>query len=219
MSRTLVRLEPPYSRGGGHIDRHTLPLSRGPRLVRTRTMSRWHRPRSGTFHGRPHTGSPFTTLTLWCGQSVARLADALAATAVPADEPLCGTCEGRAIGAGHPPIAVDLRSALLFEPVSARPAPPVCPAVRRRLVPTYRATRWPVIVTCPACAEPTRVRVSTRSPYDSDLVLESHPPGPGLVDPCPFHRWDRLVLRGGAPVASCGCRGDHTPAAEETIDA
>jgi hypothetical protein len=201
---TLVRLEPPYTRSSGWrpAGHHALPLTRGPRLVRTAAMGRWHRPRSGTWHRRPDW--THTTLATWCGQLVI-LERALTATAVPHGEPLCGTCEGRAVGAGHPPIGVELRAALLFEPATAAAAPARCPA---RLLGETAARRFPWRGTfpCPCCGESTRLRAAG-GPYDSRVVIESHPPGPDLYRPCPFHRWDRPRLADDGRVV-CGCTRD-----------
>ena len=195
MSRTLVRLEPPYTRSYGSCG-DTRPLTRGPRLIRGRASGRWHRPRSGvhlsTF-GR-------TVFRLWCGQSV-HFADALTATELPQDEALCGTCEGRACGAGYPATGTPLNEALLFEPVSSAPPPVRCPS--------YRLGEWqlaglPVrgVFACPVCDAATRTRAAG-GPYNSHVIIEGHAPGPGLIAPCPFHRWDWPALRDG--VAGCGC--------------
>lgn len=199
MSR-LVRLEPPYTRGGGHDN--ALPLLRGPRLVRKRGMGRWHRPRSGVLFTASAALGARPCFTLWCGQQAQR--DLLTATEVPSGEPLCGSCEGRAIGAGHPPIGVELLAALLFEPSSSRPAPPVCPATRPR---AYADHRWLAtqrgVFPCPACGEPTRLRAAG-SPYDSHVKIEGHPTGDELIEPCPFHRWDSVVVRRDG-TAGCSC--------------
>lgn len=198
---SLVRLEPPYGRGA--CLRDVLPVRRGPRLARTRGMGRWHRPRSGIQFTRA-SGGARVCFQFWCGQS-GQGADILTASEVPVGEPLCGTCEGRAVGAGHPPIGVELRVALLFEPVSSKPPPPVCPATKPR---AYVDDRWLRLVhssvfACPACGVPTRLRAAG-GPYDSHVKIEGHQPGPDLLDPCPFHRWDSIVVRADG-TAGCSC--------------
>jgi hypothetical protein len=193
-TRALVRLEPPYTRSLGSCADAT-PLTLGPRLIRTAGMGRWHRPRSGvhmTRHGR-------TVFHVWCGQGV-QFGDAITATVLPVDEFLCGTCEGRAIGAGHLPTGTPLNEALLFEPRSSAPPPARCPSHR---IGAWQFADIPQgVFACPVCGEPTRTRAAG-GPYDSRLVVEGHAPGPGLVPPCPFHRWDWPALVDG--VVRCGC--------------
>lgn len=205
-SSTLVRLEPPYSRSG--LPEHTrgqLPLLRGPRLVRTRTMSRWHRPRSGVAHpsGRARS-APYVTYTLWCGQFLNRSSGVVLAAELPDNEPLCGPCEGKAIGAGHPPIAVALEKALLFEPDSGRPPPQWCPAGRLRERDAYRLADYGQAFVCPVCGAGARLR-GAGGWTNPHVKVESHLTGPALIDPCPFHRWDWLVLDAEAR-ALCACR-------------
>lgn len=199
-ARALVRLEPPYTRSlGGYGD--ATPLTRGPRLIRSRGMGRWHRPRSGIHLGRHGR----TVFSVWCGQSV-HFSDAVAAVELPADERLCGTCEGRACGAGHPATGTPLNEALLFEPWSSAPPPARCPS--HRLYPVDDAQfAWGRVFPCPVCGVATRTRAAG-GPYNSRVVIEGHAPGPALIAPCPFHRWDWPSLRDG--VARCSC-GTPTP--------
>lgn len=199
---TLVRLEPPYTRSGGRCD-DAIPLTRGPRLVRTQGMGRWHRTRSGV-HLLRHDRS---ALHLWCGQGLS-LTDAITSATLPAGEPLCGTCEGRAIGAGHPATGTPLNEALLFEPRSQAPPPARCPS--HRLMEHQVAELPRGVFACPVCREATRLRAAG-GPYNSHLVIEGHAPGPGLFTPCPFHRWDWPALRDG--VAVCGCGAPTRPRA------
>jgi predicted RNA-binding Zn-ribbon protein involved in translation (DUF1610 family) len=199
-TRTLVRLEPPYTRSLGSCE-DTTPLTRGPRLIRTAGMGRWHRPRSGVHlnrHGQ-------TVFHVWCGQGV-RFGDAITAAALPADQFLCGTCEGRAIGAGHLPTGTPLNEALLFQPQSSAPPPARCPSHRLSV-----SNRFPHgVFACPVCGEATRLRAAG-GPYNSRLIIEGHAPGPGLIAPCPFHRWDWPALREG--LARCGCGAPIRPPA------
>lgn len=199
MTRSLVRLEPPYTRSlASCADRAA--LTRGPRLIRTREMGRWHRPRSGVHiinFGR-------TVFHAWCGQGI-HVGDALTAVALPDGDALCGTCEGRACGAGHPATGTPLNEALLFEPRSSAPPPPRCPSYRLWGVDSLPKRGF---FPCPVCGEQTKTRASG-GPYNSRVVIQSHAPGPGLFAPCPFHRWDWPALRDG--VAGCGCGSPTRP--------
>lgn len=194
MTRSLVRLEPPYTRSGGRLS-DAIPLTRGPRLVRTRGMGRWHRPRSGVHLTRFSR----TVLHVWCGQAV-HVGDAITAVDLPADDLLCGTCEGRAVGAGHPGTGTPLNEALLFEPRSSSPPPTRCPS-HRLMEHEVRGLPYGVFA-CPVCGQATRLRAAG-GPYNSHLVIEGHLTGSRLFAPCPFHRWDYPALRDG--VARCGC--------------
>jgi hypothetical protein len=195
MTRTLVRLEPPYTRSMGRCD-DAIPLTRGPRLVRTGGMGRWHRTRSGV-HLLRHDRS---VLHVWCGQGV-QLADAITCTMLPAGEPLCGTCEGRAIGAGHPATGTPLDVALLFTPRSQAPPPARCPS-HRLYEHEVAGFAWGSVFACPVCGVATRARAAG-GPYNSRVVIEGHAPGPDLYLPCPFHRWDWPALVDGR--VRCGC--------------
>jgi predicted RNA-binding Zn-ribbon protein involved in translation (DUF1610 family) len=195
-------LEPPYSRSAASPEPGREPVLVAPILVRTRGMGRWHRPRSG-IHYTDRYRLPWkhgsTSLTLWCGQFVHDLSEAVTADTAGRDL-LCGTCEGRAVGAGYPPVGVEVRSELVFSPRSTYRTPAVCPGVKRRLVPDDRARA----VACPACGELVALRASTRG-YDFDVNLQGHPPGDGLVPPCPFHSWDELILCADGS-ARCACQ-------------
>lgn len=201
-STALARLEPPYTRSAAAtwLPRPT-PLTTGPRLVRGDHPQRpgryWHRVRSGTRQpAATHRPVARATWHLWCGPMVFE-PHYLTANTVPDGEPLCGTCEGRAIGAGHPPVLPGISAGVLrFEPVTQRPAPPVCPISARgmRWSPAMDRLTWPRF-TCPVCGEVTGWY--GRRP-------RRHEPGPGLVEPCPFHRWDQLVLDSDGRVR-CAC--------------
>jgi hypothetical protein len=197
-------LEPPYPRSlAGALDHlgRWVPVERFAPLVRTKAMGRWHRPRSGERRVDPDGALQAVSLQLWCGQCVRM--PALTADEVPDGEKLCGTCEGRAVGAGYPAIAGEPAMPLLHQPVSSRPPPPICPAVRRRLVPTPPPGKWPATVACPACGELVRIRAYGSGSSGGGVTLQRHPPGAGLMAPCPFHRWDQLVLRDQRAVCSC----------------
>lgn len=196
----LVALLPPLTRGCGRID--GTPLGRGPRYVRTPGMGRWHRVRSGTRYER----WGHTAWHLWCGYHVStggRARDCLAAAEPHDGAPVCGTCEGRALGAGQEP-APDGLPDLVFAPRRLDP-PRRCPGSRREQM-------WvPVpggldVGRCLACGVLAPIRASG-GPYDSRVGLITHAPGPGLVPGCAFHAWDNLGRRDAldGPVAACGC--------------
>ncbi|WWT39738.1 hypothetical protein [Microcystis phage Mwe-JY05] len=200
----LVRLEPPYRRSAGGWNTGLIPLTAAPPLIRTRAMGRWHRVRSGV-HYTPasRAWTAHTSFATWCGQGVSDV-ESLRAVELPVGEPLCGTCEGRAVGAGHPATGQPIPG-LIHQPVTRRPPPPVCPATRRKL---WDAPGWPDgVFPCPACRVPTRLR-GCGGWHDSGVKIEGHPPGPDLCEPCAFHRWDglQLLLVESGPQAVCSCR-------------
>lgn len=87
-----------------------------------------HRVRSGEFRIERwrRTEESRITLDLWCGQTgrltngASRYAGDLHAVP-PKGFPLCGTCEGRAVGAGYPAIAFLLqRYELMYAPREGR---------------------------------------------------------------------------------------------------
>jgi DNA (cytosine-5)-methyltransferase 1 len=97
-----VELLPPFTRGLGFtldIEPRPTPLTRGPRFVRSKSMSRWHRVRDGVDYGT------HIAYGLWCGTTAhlsAHRPQLLTHDRDPVDGmPVCGTCEGRALGAGH----------------------------------------------------------------------------------------------------------------------
>lgn len=209
---TTVVLEPPLGRSlpwRVRDDGHKA-LTHGPLLLRTRGMGRWHRPRSGsTWH---RDGEDLTAYSLWCGQSVSSHRKTsnggapgfITRSELPDDGvPLCGTCEGRAVGAGHAGIAVVVHSpaGLLFAPERLTP-PKVCPGVEARLYePVGDGYR---VALCLACGnvEPLRGYSNAGGGW---MMLQRHPPGAGLVPGCPFHAWRGLVRDGDS--ARCQCAG------------
>ncbi|MET7759766.1 hypothetical protein ABZT27_34455 [Streptomyces sp. NPDC005389] len=174
-----VALCPPITYGIGHIGAE--PLTSGPRYVRTGGMSRWHRPRAGI---RWPDGR--TVYTVWCGQTVGGLRAAQpmrTADVVPDSLPVCGTCDGRAVGAGQDEQAPG-RPPLVFGPRSLTP-PRHCPGSRTDL---YALLPGGTAGLCLACRDTHPVR-AMGGPYASRVGIVQHPPGPGLFEPCPFHRW------------------------------
>ena len=206
-----VTLEIPYTRSGvwrpdGRP--RPIPLSTGPMLARSHGSTRWHRIRSGSVH--PAWGELFqdsTHFTYWCGQgqSTGRaprngaVPGILTADALPDDgTPLCGACEGKAIGAVHPStsaLTIAQPGRLMFEPTRMTP-PKLCPSSQRggqSLVIDHGRTAL-----CLVCGE-------TIGWWGSRL--RRHAPGPGLIPGCEFHLWNGLVRCVGDVVA-CRCMTD-----------
>jgi hypothetical protein len=116
----------------------------------------------------------------------------------PTPDPLCGTCEGRYIGA-----RTDER--WLFQPERLMP-PKRCPGSQTLFVreDQGRYNR----ATCLVCGEV--VKMGARGgPYSSHWDARVHEPGPGLIDGCPFHAWRELTLAltdTGQQVVACRCQ-------------
>jgi hypothetical protein len=165
-------------------------------------MSRWHRPRSGT--RREVRGVLYH---LWCGQLVSEATGFIAANVAADGELVCGTCEGRSIGAGQDSWP-DGSKSLIFSPERLTP-PKRCPGSR---------TTWCVelawnVGRCLACGVVAPLR-SSGGPYNPRWGLTNHPPGPELVPGCPFHAWRELDLTDGRVTCRCG----RAPAVQEASD-
>lgn len=108
-------------RGGGH---RPTPLRRALPFYLSRWGKMTHRVRSGYFHlheGNLTATTGHVSFALWCGQGGALGKGEL--TAEPHDRfPICGTCEGRAVGAGYESAAFLIQKrALLFTPRERQP--------------------------------------------------------------------------------------------------
>lgn len=184
-----VALFPPIT--GSAIGLDVEPLTVGPRFVRTRAMSRWHRVRSGVRYGDGRT-----VYSLWCTGAVQ--GDFLAVDDTPVGETVCGLCDGKAVGAGQEPDGPEGRT-LVFQPRHITP-PKNCPASRSALyeeLPGGRAGR------CLVCSDVHPLR-AMGGPYNPRYAIVQHPTGNALVAPCPFHRWRQLAVRDGRVVCDCG---------------
>ncbi|MGK5533332.1 hypothetical protein [Streptomyces sp. URMC 129] len=201
-----VSLFPPIT--GGAVPLDVEALGEAPAFVRTRGMSRWHRPRSGVRYpdGR-------TSYTVWCGQFVggSTRAGRFLGADTPGGLPVCATCDGRAVGAGQvgggPP-----GRALLFSPRHLAP-PRICPGSRTAL---FAELPGGCVGQCLACGDAHPLR-AMGGPYAPRTAITRHPPGAGLVGPCPFHAWRQVTARDGRAVCGCGrtlATGSTTP--EET---
>lgn len=161
--------------------------------------TRYHRVRYGW--RRPDGRETFG---YWCGQH----GPTTRAAARPADwRPglsLCGTCEGRAIGAGYPtspalaagadPDPTDLR----FDPRNPWAPPALCPGSGRDLVGNVAATAG----RCLVCGDPVALRGRRWPGYGYGAV--QHPPGPELVPACGSHAWRYLGRSDDGRRAICG---------------
>lgn len=198
-----VVLEPPLTRSGvtpWTKDLWGTPLATGPRYARSSGMSRWHRPRDGVRR------ADMVAYGLWCGQSVRDGEGFITADQAPEGEPVCGTCEGRAIGAGQDSWPDDSKT-LIFSPERLTP-PKRCPASRTTWC---EELSWNV-GRCLACGTVAPMRASGGA-YNPRWGLTNHPPGPALVPGCPFHAWRELHLIDGRVACRCG-----RPARAEATD-
>lgn len=192
-----VRYEPPLTRSGvWPPGQHNVALPTGPRWMRG--ASRWHRIRSGIQH---RTFAAHTSYHAWCGQILYPDKARGMTDELPADgAPLCGTCEGRAAGAGHPsPLS---GPQLLFSPMRLKP-PRWCPGGAPKGHLAEESLRREIgrnVVRCVVCGEVTRLK---RMAWTEWRVMPAqHEAGPGLVPGCPEHAWNHLAWRGEV---YCGC--------------
>jgi len=193
----LVVLEPPLNHSGpwrpaGHA--RPEPLLTAPRYMRTKGMSRWHRPRSGI----RHVQQGYESWTFWCGQRANSRRNPLGAAELPPGDPVCGTCEGRAVGAGQDEWPGG--KVLLFEPHRLI-TPKTCPGSRDERMFEWVSHRGSV-GRCLACGEHVAVR-SMGGPFNGKVALTTHEPGGALVGGCPFHAWRELTVIDGH--AACAC--------------
>lgn len=201
-----VALLPPVSSGFGAW-RGQLPINSARRYVRGAGNSRWHRVRSGAQYP---TGR--VVLNYWCGPGAHDGPDLdrlLYADELPPLEPACGTCVGRALGAGQDAVPADLPP-LRFDPRWLQP-PAKCPGSRSRTLWAPIPNGGHNVGRCLVCADVLAVRVVGRGydAYGAGPVF--HPPGRGLVGPCPFDAWNRLTVKGDRVGCACGWPYELTP--------
>lgn len=190
----MIELIPPITGSLGLSSaRGDRALSHGPNFLRGRESEYWHRPRSGIAMRGDRIVWHY-----WCGVS-AHADTVIERSDPPQGEPVCGTCEGRAIGAGM--VAGNSDHDLKFTPRYQAP-PKVCPGSG-----TDHAGLWtrvaPRVGRCLVCGtwEPIR----WRSSYDGgEEKLASHQPVRDLGPlRCDFHGWQQLVARDGVVVCAC----------------
>ncbi|MEO3856142.1 hypothetical protein [Acrocarpospora sp. B8E8] len=190
-----VVLEPPLTTSGVTPWTRNLwgeALAVGPRFIRGPRNGRWHRPRSGTRR------EDRVSYNLWCGPHIKVEAGFAEAEELPPGSALCGTCDGRAVGAGQDAWMVEGGPDLIFSPRRLT-APKRCPGSRTMLC---EELAWNV-GKCLVCGVVTPMR-SSGGPYNSHWGMTNHDPGPDLIAGCPFHAWRELRLVEG--VVMCGCR-------------
>ncbi|MDX3298614.1 hypothetical protein PV569_33675 [Streptomyces scabiei] len=185
-----VALLPPTTGYPGRIN--ATALAEGPRFLRNPAMGRWHRPRSGL----RRDDDQVTVYDLWCGSHVYGHT-ALATDTVPRGDLVCATCDGRAVGSGQEPDGPAGRT-LTFQPRHLGP-PRNCPGSRTAMYEELPGCR---VGRCLVCGDHHSLR-AMGGPYASRYAIVQHPPGPGLVKPCPFHRWRALTARGGRIYCPC----------------
>lgn len=81
----------------------------------TARATRMHRVRSVSIYPETEHFRAHLSVHTWCGQALA----GAVMTADPGDWEVCGTCEGRAIGAGQIPAPLGYESDLIFTPRTA----------------------------------------------------------------------------------------------------
>lgn len=205
-----VTYEPPLSRSSAQVGESLLRevIEEGPPFIRGPRSTRWHRVRSGQRVYREWTDSISESYTTWCGQGMFDRshrgygAPMLAETVTDGD-PLCGTCEGRSIGADpeHPE--------WLFSPMRLIP-PRWCPGSRtERLaveLPAAPGIRHPA--RCLVCGVVARMSAGG-SWWGGTWGIRQHEPGPELIPGCPWHAWRELVVAlndNNDRVAACRCQ-------------
>jgi hypothetical protein len=177
-----------------------MPITAALRYVRGPGNSRWHRPRSGYQHPNGRV-----CVNFWCGPygsdgpGIDRL---LYVDEVPAGEPVCGTCVGRALGAGQDEVPPPLPK-LRFDPRWVTP-PARCPGSRSRTLWVAIPGGHHNIGRCLACDLIVPIRVVGRGYNAWGGGPTNHTPGPGLIEPCPFHAWNRVDVRDGVVGCACG---------------
>lgn len=167
-------------------------ITDGPAYARSRQSTRWHRIRSA-YRRLEHDGEIHEVYRFWCNQTTfAPHRAPIFADQLPAGEPGCGTCEGRAIGADptHPE--------WLYTPWTLT-KPARCPGARSRFADPLPGNRT---ATCLACRLVIPIR-ACGSRYNPDWCIADHAPGPRLPAGCEFHAWDALTVIDGRAVCRC----------------
>lgn len=205
-----VALLPPTTSSGGSWSGQ-LPLNEAPRYVRGRGNSRWHRVRCAVTYPPMHGFGERTIYTYWCGPSgtdgTEKYGPLWLVDDVPAGEPVCGTCVGRALGAGQDDTPAGLPP-LLFSPRWRTP-PTVCPGSNKQNLMVALNPQITVGL-CLACGSVERVHALGRGYSAYGYGLIKHAPSSDIVEPCPFHAWSQMVARDGRAACRCGWPGETT---------
>lgn len=215
-----VVLEAPISMGswyfGGDICRVEAVLE-GPAYFKSGRGAYWHRTRSMTRYplrncsrGMVRMGG-YAAARAWCGVGgflEGGKNPGLGADAPLDDGPVCATCEGRAVGAGHPVGRLVPAGPVTFAPTSILRTPRTCPGWKT--LPLAHDNRRGV---CDVCGDehPLRGGGGAWTPW---YGLQKHAPGPGLILGCEFHGWRSLVRRREDGAVMCRCEvpfGEDVP--------
>lgn len=175
------------------------PVIEGPAYIRGRRSSRWHRVRSSYLSFREWRPDDLDQVWhFWCGQAAstgnANTGPTLLTDDPPADEPLCGTCEGRWLG-------VQADSRWLFTPYNVLDTPKVCPGSRG--MEFMRETAWNR-ADCLVCGDHVNLRASG-GPYRGTWGAQNHAPAAALIPGCLRHAWNQLVRCADDTIA-CACQ-------------
>lgn len=208
-----VKLLPAYRSGGyNHFADSREVLDEFAALVRSvksgrgRYDARWHRSRSAVrLPVADYRPIPRVVVTAWCGTSV------FAGEAFTTDDaldgfPVCGACEGKALGAGLPGVVALLdvtKTGVIFEPNSvAKFKPPkVCPG--RMVEPLALDRPSEGVGVCAACGVVAPIKRPRTRHAVEEWAIKDHAPSASLVEPCRRHAWDDLAHFDG--VTKCRC--------------
>lgn len=209
-----VRLLPAYERGGynpyrgvGESLSEYAALVRSVHSGRGRYEARWHRTRCATrLEALGDLLPERVAVTAWCGTTV-HMNEAFSTDDALDGFPVCGACEGKAMGAGLPGVVTLLdvtRTGVIFEPdaVTKFRAPKVCPGKYLEPLALDRASES--VGVCAACGMVAPIKRAMRYSTVSDWQIKDHPPTTSLVAPCQRHAWDDLAHENG--VTECRCR-------------
>lgn len=170
-------------------------LTEGPTYVRTRAATRWHMVRSAVVTLDEWIDDGLrTTWYHWCG-TFSPGARSLTTDTPPTQDPRCGRCYGSKAGW--------LRErGLMFTPRLLDP-PSRCPAYQSQHLVAWDKPRCATGV-CLVCGD--RVRSRAYGGWLGSWGAESHTPGPGLIEGCPFHGWRSLSVEDGRVMCICQMR-------------
>lgn len=188
----------------GHHGTNPRILDEGPAFMISHSpLARYcHRPRSGT---RYHNRDCYHT---WCGQS---LHNPIPVDRPDALTPLCGTCEGRAVGAGWPTwteTTGNTNGPLGITRFTPRPyfdPPNTCPGTMSDYY-LPEPGNWRS-GTCLVCHDHVQLRSSsTNGGYTSTFGPRKHVPYQ-MIPPCRHHAWRTLTwLDRARYLVGCRCR-------------